>query len=126
MVLEDPSSCTENSNIVHVPTAIFPTAYLLTVSGVQAKVPALILSEADKATTLLLAARWQVSLLDTPPTDGLAWATNESLLSASIRKYGNVFKSVNSTPDAPSARFDPSTGSGSRAESRDGLTVLRE
>ena len=81
MVLEDRSSCTENSNIVHVPTPIVPTAYLLTVSGVQAKVPALILSEADKATTLLLAARWQVALLDTPPTDGLAWATYESLLS---------------------------------------------
>ncbi len=81
MVLEDPSSCTENSKIVHVPTSIFPTAYLLTVSGVQAKGPALILSEADKATTLLLAARWQVALLDMPPTDGLAWATYESLLS---------------------------------------------
>ncbi len=92
MVLEDRSSCTENSNIVHVPTSIFPTAYLLAVSGVQAKVPALILSEADKATTLLVAARWQVALLDTPPTDGLAWATYESLLSASIRNYGNVFK----------------------------------
>ena len=25
--------------------------------------------------------QWQVALLDTPPTDGLAWATYESLLS---------------------------------------------
>ena len=49
--------------------------------------------------------------------------TSRGSLSASIRNYGYVFKSVNSTPDAPSARFDPSTGSGSRAESRDGLTV---
>jgi len=44
VVLEDPSSCTENSKIVHVPTPIFPTAYLLSVPDVQAKVPALILT----------------------------------------------------------------------------------
>ncbi len=35
---------------------------------------------------------------------------NRLSLSASIRNYGYVFNSVNSTPDAPSARFDGLTG----------------
>jgi len=43
VVLEDPSSCTENPKIVHVPPPIFPTAYVLTVSDMQPKAPALIL-----------------------------------------------------------------------------------